>query len=70
MVAVSLKKKKKKIKNRQSNCTQIEEIREEYEDLSIKELGEMLDKPLGKSGVNHRLKKIEDIANELKEGRK
>ena len=49
---------------------EIAELRVEYEDLSLKELGEMLDKPLGKSGVNHRLKKIEDIANELKEGRK
>ena len=48
---------------------EIAELRVEYEDLSLKELGEMLDKPLGKSGVNHRLKKIEDIANELKEGR-
>ena len=32
----------------------------------LKEISEMLDKPRVKSGVNHRLKKIEDIANELK----
>ena len=31
-----------------------------------KELGEMLNPPISKSGVNHRLKKIEQIANDLK----
>jgi DNA-binding transcriptional regulator WhiA len=30
------------------------------------ELGKKLNPPLGKSGVNHRLKKISDIANELR----
>ena len=29
-------------------------------------MGELLDPPISKSGVNHRLKKIEDIANELR----
>lgn len=32
---------------------------------SLKELGEKLPTPLGKSGVNHRLKKIEDLARDL-----
>lgn len=45
-------------------------LRIEQEDLSLKELGELLSQPLGKSGVNHRLKKIEEIAKKLKEGRK
>lgn len=40
-------------------------LRLENEDASLKELGEMLDPPLGKSGVNHRLKKIEKIAEEI-----
>ncbi|MGE5474484.1 MAG: DNA-binding protein WhiA [Ignavibacteriales bacterium] len=39
-------------------------LRLEYQDLSLKELGMMLDKPLGKSGVNHRLNKIVKIAEE------
>ena len=38
----------------------------ENEDLTLKELGELLNPPISKSGVNHRLKKIEDIANELR----
>ena len=35
----------------------------EYPDLSLKELGELFDPPIGKSGVNHRLRKINEIAN-------
>lgn len=34
----------------------------------LKELGNMLEKPLGKSGVNHRLRKIDKIAEELRKG--
>ena len=35
-------------------------------DVSLKELGTILTPPLGKSGVNHRLKRISEIALELK----
>ena len=42
-------------------------IRLQYPDLSLKELGEMLVPPVGKSGVNHRLKKIITIAENLRE---
>lgn len=41
-------------------------VRLEYPDLSLKELGEKLDPAVGKSGVNHRLKKICLIAKNLK----
>lgn len=34
--------------------------------LNLAELGQKLDPPLGKSGMNHRLKKIEEIAAKLK----
>jgi len=34
----------------------------ENPDLSLKELGEILRPPLGKSGMNHRLKKLEQLA--------
>ena len=36
-------------------------------DASLKQLGEMLVPPLGKSGVSHRLKQIEDLIQGLKE---
>lgn len=42
-------------------------LRLENRDASLVELGQMLSKPVGKSGVNHRLKKIEKIANEIRE---
>ena len=35
-------------------------------DASLKELGEAMCPPLGKSGMNHRLKRISEIASELK----
>ena len=37
-------------------------VRLENPDLSLKELGQLLDPPLGKSGVNHRLRKISELA--------
>lgn len=48
------------------NLQEIARIRLECEDMSLKELGEMLEPPIGKSGVNHRLRKIEEIANDLR----
>ncbi len=36
---------------------------------SLKELGEMLSPPIGRSGVNHRLQKILEIAEDIKERR-
>lgn len=52
------------------NLKEIAEIRLNFPDESLKELGQMLNPPVGKSGVNHRLRRIEKIAGELKrEGR-
>lgn len=48
------------------NLREIAELRINYPDVSLKELGEMLNPPIGKSGVNHRLRKIEKIAEELR----
>lgn len=42
-------------------------LRLEHEGVSLKELGEMLDPPIGKSGVNHRLRKLSGIAEDLRE---
>jgi len=49
------------------NLREVAELRITYPDLTLKELGEMLNPPIGKSGVNHRLRKIEKIAEELQE---
>lgn len=45
------------------------EVRLENPDVSLKELGEMLDKPVGRSGANHRLKKLSEIAERIREER-
>lgn len=42
---------------------EIAELRLENPNASLIELGKMLEKPVGKSGVNYRLKKIMEIAN-------
>jgi hypothetical protein len=50
----------------------LEEIaiyRLEYSSATLKELGELLDPPVGKSGVNHRLKKLSEIAEQVREER-
>ncbi len=44
-------------------------VRLENPDISLRELGEMLNPPVGKSGVNHRLRRIKKIADDLREGR-
>lgn len=45
---------------------EVAKVRLDNPGLSLKELGEMLNPPVGKSGVNHRLKKICEIAEQLK----
>ncbi|CAM2884540.1 DNA-binding protein WhiA [Hathewaya histolytica] len=47
------------------NLREVAELRIKYPDESLKDLGMMLDPPVGKSGVNHRLRRIEKIASEL-----
>ena len=44
---------------------EIADLRIKNPDLSLVELGKLLKEPIGKSGVNHRLKKISTIAEEL-----
>ncbi len=46
---------------------EIAEARLEHPDASLKELGELLNPPIGRSGVNHRLKKIGELAEQLEQ---
>ncbi len=48
------------------NLLDVAYLRLENRDASLKELGKKLDPPVGKSGVNHRLRKIDEIAEKLK----
>ncbi|MCQ2519243.1 MAG: DNA-binding protein WhiA [Lachnospiraceae bacterium] len=48
---------------------EIAELRLENPESSLAELGQMLDPPVGKSGVNHRLRKISEYAQKIGEKR-
>ena len=45
---------------------EIAELRLQYPEATLKELGMMLNPQVGKSGVNHRLRKLSEIADELR----
>lgn len=49
------------------NLKEIAVMRLKHTDASLRELGDMLNPPLGKSGVNHRLRKLEKIADDYRE---
>lgn len=48
------------------NLRQMAYVRLENPDTPLGELGELLDPPVGKSGVNHRLRKLCEIAEQLR----
>lgn len=51
----------------QEGLCEVAQIRLNHPEASLKELGMMLSPQVGKSGVNHRLRKISNIANDLRE---
>ena len=63
---IKLIKKLRKFDELPDYLKEIANLRLENPDLSLKALGELLEKPIGKSGVNHRLQKIHEIAEELR----
>ena len=48
------------------NLRETAEVRLEYPDVSLKELGEYMNPPVGKSGVNHRLRRLSEFADKLR----
>ena len=63
--AIKKLQEKKKFNLLDENLKEIALLRLENPNMSLIELGKNLKKPLGKSGVNYRLKKIIEIANSL-----
>lgn len=51
------------------NLEEIARARLENQDATLKELGELLEPPVGKSGVNHRLRKLGEIADKLRQNK-
>ena len=66
--AINFLKKMKKFDELPDNLIEVAELRIKYPEMSLKDLGESLENPIGKSGVNHRLKKIIEYADEVKRG--
>lgn len=64
--AIKYLKEHKKFEELPENLKEIAEVRLKNPDASLLELGQMLENPIGKSGVNHRLKRICEIAEELR----
>lgn len=62
--AIKKLQENKKFNKLDNNLKEIAIIRLENPDMPLSELGKLLKAPVGKSGVNYRLKKIIEIANE------
>lgn len=52
--------------NLEDNLRQVAELRLEHPDATLKELGGYLTPAVGKSGVNHRLRKLSELAERLR----
>ena len=63
---INLIEEKLGLENLPAQLQEIAEVRLEYPDTPLGSLGQYLDPPIGKSGVNHRLKKLAKIAEELR----
>lgn len=66
--AIQYIERTKGLKFLSASLRELAELRLEQPEANLSELGEMLNPPVSKSGVNHRLRKICEIANTLKEG--
>ena len=64
IAAIQKLQKTGKFNKLEDNLKEIALLRLENPDMPLVELGQLLKEPVGKSGVNYRLKKIVEIANE------
>lgn len=64
IAAIKKLQETKKFNKLNDNLKEIAILRLENPDMPLADLGKLLKDPVGKSGVNYRLKKIIDIANE------
>ncbi|EHJ07147.1 DNA-binding protein WhiA [Staphylococcus simiae] len=57
------------IENLPERLREIAKVRVENQEISLKELGEMVSNgPISKSGVNHRLRKLNELADKIRNG--
>lgn len=63
---IKLIKKNNKFNDLNEGEKELAELRMKNPEASLTELGKMLDKPISKSGVNHRMKAIENMAEDIR----
>ena len=67
MQDIELLRTKLGLDNLPPSLEEMARVRVEYPDVTLKELGELLNPQVGKSGVNHRLRKLSNMAEELRD---
>ncbi len=63
---IELIEKNKGLNKLSESLKEISILRKDHPYASLKELGKLLDPPLSKSGVNHRLRRIKEIAQDIR----
>jgi DNA-binding protein WhiA len=63
---IRLLQKEMGLENLPEKLREVAEIRLHHPDMNLKEVGEMLKGSVSKSGVNHRLRKIDELAEKLR----
>lgn len=63
--AIRFLKKQGALQGLPQQLQEMASLRMEYSEATIKELGELCCPPVGKSGVNHRLRRLEEIAAQM-----
>lgn len=56
------------LENLPEKLREVAEVRLVHPDMNLKEVGEMLKGTVSKSGVNHRLRKIDEMADKIRNG--
>ena len=52
------------------NLVEAAYVRLDHPEATLKELGEALDPPVGKSGINHRLRRLSELADKVRQEHK
>src|SRR5690554_1803432 len=63
---IKLLRKEMGLENLPDKLQEVALVRLKHPDLNLKEVGEMLSGKMSKSGVNHRLRKIDELANKIR----
>ena len=66
---IKLLEKEFGLHNLPDKLREVAEVRLQHPDINLKELGELLKGQVSKSGVNHRLRKIDELAEKIRESR-